>query len=414
MLTPMPNADKEQTIREDARLAALSRYDIIDTPPEEAFDRVTRLTRQIFGVPMSTVTLIDGHRQWFKSRQGMANDETPRAPALCNYAIQQLEPLVIPDTLADDRFRDNPFVAGAPHIRFYAGVQLRGPDGHALGTLCAMDDKPRSFDQSQLSMLTDLANIVMSEMELRTLAMSDSLTGALSRRAFRDEATRAIALAVRHKHDLSCAMFDLDHFKSVNDENGHAVGDMVLKACVDICRQELRETDIVGRLGGEEFGILLPHTGRDAAMIVVEKIREAFARIYVQGKNGQVKVSASFGVAALDRSVSDIDELMNRADTALYNAKDAGRNTCMAWKPTVPVLSGVLRRVLKAGHITFNSGRSTIDCTVRGLSDLGASLAVSSSADVPDRFKLRIPADDFYRLCKVAGKTDTVIEVEFE
>lgn len=414
MVISVAVSDQDEPQHEDARLAALSHYDVLDTPAEEAFDRITRLTRQIFGVPMSNITLIDGHRLWFKSRQGISESEAPRGPALCNFTIQQMQPLVIPDTLADSRFCDNIFVTQAPHVRFYAGVQLRGEDGHPIGTLCALDDKPRNFDQAQLAMLSDLANIVMSELQLRTLAMRDNLTGALSRRAFRDEATRAIALAVRHKHHLSCTVFDLDHFKSVNDANGHAVGDLVLKACVDVCRQELRESDVVGRIGGEEFAILLPHTNRDSAMAVVEKVRAAMTRIHVQGKSGAVKVSASFGIASLDQSVSDIDEFLARADTALYEAKKAGRNTCVAWQPVDPALNNVLRRVFKAGHITFNSGRSTIDCTVRGLSDTAASLALFSSADIPDHFNLQIAADDIDRFCKVTHKTDKRLEVAFE
>lgn len=414
MLTPVAAADKDKMLREDARLDALRRLDVIDTPPEEAFDRITRLTRQIFNVPMSTITLIDGHRQWFKSRQGLTGSETPKAPAFCNFAIQQTQPLIVCDTLSDSRFRDNIFVTGAPHIRFYAGVQLRSEDGLAIGTLCAMDNKPRSFDNAQVAMLSDLAGVVMSELQLRTLAMRDSLTGGLARRAFCEEATRALTLAARHKHDLSCVVFDLDHFKSVNDLNGHAIGDLVLKACVEVCQQELRETDVIGRIGGEEFAILLPYTSRDAAMHVVEKVRAAMTRIYVQGKSGAVKISASFGVASLDLSVADIDALLARADTALYQAKNAGRNTCVAWQPAEPAPGGILRRVFKAGQITFNAGQSTIDCTVRALSDAGAALHVSSTADVPDRFKLQILADDLYRLCKITARTEKNLEVEFE
>jgi|ERR1700690_3647840 hypothetical protein len=108
-----PGARNEQD-----RLAALDNYDVLDTPQEEAFDRVTRLVRSIFGVSMSTVTLIDGHRQWFKSQHGMPNQETERGPALCNAAINHPRPLIVPDTLQDPRFANNPFVVGAPFIRF--------------------------------------------------------------------------------------------------------------------------------------------------------------------------------------------------------------------------------------------------------------------------------------------------------
>lgn len=414
MLTPVAAADKNETLHEAARLDALASMDVLDTPPEESFDRITRLTRQIFNVPMATITLIDGHRQWFKSCQGLEVSETPRAPAFCNYAIQQTRPLIVPDTLCDSRFRDNIFVTGAPHLRFYAGAQLRSEDGYAIGTLCAMDNKPRNFDKAQLATLVDLAAIVTGELRLRKLAMRDGLTGALARRAFREQAMRALTLATRHKHDLSCVMLDLDYFKSINDTHGHAVGDLVLKACVEVCQRELRETDMVGRMGGEEFAILLPYTSRETAMHVVENLRAAITRIYVQGKSGSVKVSASFGVASLDLSVTDIDGLLARADTALYQAKNAGRNTCIAWQSSEPASNGILRRVFKAGQITFNAGQSTIDCTVRGLSDAGAMLHVSSTADVPDEFKLQISADDIYRLCKIVAKTEKNLEVEFE
>jgi len=399
---------------EQDRLAALDQYDVLDTPPEEAFDRITRLVRSIFGVSMSTVTLIDGHRQWFKSQQGMPNAETERAPALCNAAIHHPRPLVVPDTLQDRRFADNPFVVGAPFIRFYAGVQLRSPEGHAIGTLCAMHDQPKTFDNAQLAILVDLAKTVTSELELRTVATRDALTGALSRRALREECSRAISLARRHRFELACIFFDLDHFKNINDTHGHGTGDQVLRACVEACRGELRSTDTVGRFGGEEFVVLLPHTGAQAAMAVAEKIRGAIARCRVEAEAGPLRVTASFGVAALDGGDLDVDQLVKRADAALYAAKDGGRNNCQMWQTVEEVNPGLLRRVLKAGQITFNGGRSTIECTIRGLSRNGAMLQVISTADVPDRFKLGVLSDELYRMCRIATKRDTQIEVVFE
>ncbi|MGY2049219.1 GGDEF domain-containing protein [Methylobacterium sp. JK268] len=403
----------EDHIHEQERLASLDRYDILDTPSEEAFDRITRLTRRMFDVPMSTITLIDGHRQWFKSRQGLAACETSKEPALCNFAVREARPLVVPDTLADARFAANPFVLGEPHIRFYAGVPLRTPEGHSIGTLCAMDTQPRSFPAEHLDTLADLARIVMSEMELRLLAMTDGLTGALSRRAFRDEFSRALALAVRYRHDLSCMMFDLDRFKAVNDQHGHAVGDRVLAAAADACRQELRKSDAFGRVGGEEFAVLLPHTGLLSAMKVAEKLRSAIAQRLIPTARDSIKVTASFGVAALDASVGDIDALLQRADSALYAAKQDGRNRCMEWLPVETVRQSVRRRVLKAGRVSFNSGRSSIDCTVRSLSEEGAGLKIASTAGVPETFKLMIEADNFSRLCQIVSKADQQIEVAF-
>lgn len=400
-------------MREGERLATLDSYDILDTSAEEAFDRITRLTRRIFDVSMSTITLIDGHRQWFKSRQGISASETPKEPALCNVAIREARPLIVPDTTLDPRFAANPFVLGEPHIRFYAGVPLQTPEGHCIGTICAMDEKPRAFRDDQLDTLSDLARIVMSELELRLLAMTDGLTGALSRRAFRDELSRAVSLALRHKCDLSCIMLDLDHFKAVNDQHGHPVGDLVLSAAAAVCREELRKSDAFGRVGGEEFAILLPHTDPASAMKVAEKLRTAIASVRVPTSFRPIGVTASFGVAALTGSVDDPDALLQHADEALYAAKNGGRNRCVEWRPAAIVQQSTCRRVLKAGRISFNGGRSAIDCTVRSLSDMGAGLMIASSAGVPEKFKLLIESDGFSRLCQVVDKSHKTLGVEF-
>ena len=114
-------------------------------------------------MPIITVTFIDEHRQWFKSRQGMKASETPRETAFCNEAIKQEGPFVVEDALADPRFAENPSVTGEPHIRFYGSVPLRTRDGHNIGTLCAIDTKPRLLEPAEISILSDLAHIVMDE-----------------------------------------------------------------------------------------------------------------------------------------------------------------------------------------------------------------------------------------------------------
>ncbi|MET0444864.1 MAG: GGDEF domain-containing protein, partial [Pseudorhodoplanes sp.] len=259
----------------------------------------------------------------------------------------------------------------------------------------------------------DIAAIVMDELELRAIVMRDSLTGALSRRAFRQEASRAISLARRHDHSLSCVVFDLDHFKAINDENGHAIGDLVLKACLDVCRTQLRGSDLIGRIGGEEFAIVLPHTASEAAMEVAHKLRQAFGTILIPGKHASLRFSASFGVSTQHSATRDIDDLLQNADEALYAAKAAGRNACLLWQPRdEPHVADALRRVFKAARISFNAGRSTIDCTVRGLSDRGASLDMASTAGIPQRFKLQIGSESS-RLCSVANVKGNNVRVEF-
>jgi diguanylate cyclase (GGDEF)-like protein len=400
-------------LNDPIRMNSLERYDVLDTSAEEAFDRITRLCCRIFNVPISTVTFLDGHRQWFKSRQGLEETETHRHLAFCQVPIIERQPLVVPDAFEDPRFREHPLVIGEPYVRFYAGVPIRSAEGEPIGTICAMDKKARAFDAQQLDVLSDLAHLVETELELRLLATTDSLTGALSRRAFRQEGQRAIDLALRHRYDLSCLAIDLDHFKAINDAAGHAAGDSVLRATLETCMRILRKSDLIGRLGGEEFAVVLPHAGLAEAHSVAEKLREAIERQAIGAPAGLVSVTASFGVTAMGRAAADIDALLANADHALYEAKAAGRNRCIAWRPDDAELARLGRKVLKAGSIVFNRGGSSIDCTVRRLSDIGAKLDVISSDGVPQRFKLRIEADDFSRACQIVGKEDRHLEVAF-
>jgi GAF domain-containing protein len=154
-------------VNEAARLAALERYAILDTDPEQSFDDLTLLASFIFKTPIAMISLIDGDRQWFKSRVGLAVSETPREVAFCSTAILQSEILVVPDALEDERFRDNPFVVAAPHIRFYAGAPLINEDGYALGTICVVDQTPRELTPEQRDALKALSRLVLGQMEFR-------------------------------------------------------------------------------------------------------------------------------------------------------------------------------------------------------------------------------------------------------
>ncbi len=156
---------------EDERLAAVRRYGVLDTPPDGAFDRITRLASLILEMPIAIVSLVDHDRIWFKSSQGLDGvEQIGRDPGLCASAILTDEPWVIEDARADPRALANPLVAGEFGLRFYAGSALRTHDGHNLGTLCVIDKEPRQLTDEQIGMLDDLAALVVDELELKLAA----------------------------------------------------------------------------------------------------------------------------------------------------------------------------------------------------------------------------------------------------
>ncbi len=146
------------------RVADLKALNILDTPREPRFDRLTALAADVFDVPMAFVNLVDADRQWFKSTCGLDGvSDTPRDVGFCSHAIHEPDAMIIPDASRDERFADNPFVTGDFHLRFYAGVPIRGPRGKAVGTLCLVDTKPREFSAKQLGQLKKMAAIVEAE-----------------------------------------------------------------------------------------------------------------------------------------------------------------------------------------------------------------------------------------------------------
>lgn len=160
-----------KSTNEEARLNALRRLEILDTPQDPAFDKLTSFAARFFKVPIALITFVDEDRQWFKSRYGLELNQTPHDVAFCSHAILEDETFVVPNATEDPRFCDNPLVLGDPNIRFYAGHPIISHEGYKLGTLCVIDNKPRQFSVEEQNKLSELANkvSVLLESRLKTL-----------------------------------------------------------------------------------------------------------------------------------------------------------------------------------------------------------------------------------------------------
>lgn len=306
---------------EVARLETLRSLDILDTPQEERFDRLTRMAKRLFNVPIALVSLVDENRQWFKSCIGLPVSETPRDISFCGHAILGDGIFIIPDAAADERFHDNPLVVNEPNIRFYAGCPLRTPNGGQMGTLCIIDDKPRDFGDDDLSALKDLAAMAEQELAALQLAVLDELTEISNRRGFMTLVGHAIRMCVRQKMSASLVFFDLDKFKLINDAHGHVEGDRALVTFASILHKTLRESDLVARIGGDEFAALLLDTPKALAIDVITRLQ---ARVdeYNQQASHDYKIDFSFGIVDFDPQVhADVEALLADGDALMYECK---------------------------------------------------------------------------------------------
>jgi diguanylate cyclase (GGDEF)-like protein len=242
--------------------------------------------------------------------------------------------MAVEDMTRDGRFSANPLVIGEPKVRSYLGVPLSTPDGYNIGTLCALDNEPRPFDSRDAGILEKFAQIVLEQLELRQIAKQDTLTGALTRRGFMAEAEKEFARAHRYDRPSALVLLDVDRLRSVNERHGHAAGDAVLVAIANACMSTMRKSDIFGRIGGEEFALLLPETDAETARAVAERLRKMVDATIVETNGGDVRTTISCGVAPLPAVAEGAAAWLSEADIALYEAKHAGRNRVVLAAPS--------------------------------------------------------------------------------
>jgi len=303
------------------RLHALKTLHIFDTAHEERFDRVTRMAKRMFGVSISLVSLIDEDRQWFKSKAGLEASETPRDISFCGHAINHDDLFIVNDASTDERFFDNPLVTSAPNIRFYAGYPLKIRKGVRIGTLCLIDEAPRNMDEQDQQLLRDLGTMVEQEIKSIQLATLDELTSISNRRGFLRLVEHSIKMCRRAQKSMSFILFDLNKFKMINDEYGHHEGDFVLTTFAELMLETFRDSDAIGRRGGDEFVAMLNDSDKDN----IDEVLTRFA-LAVQAANVKMNkpytIEYSVGVAHFEHdTIKTADEMMREADAAMYEDK---------------------------------------------------------------------------------------------
>lgn len=349
---PIPRDERE-------RLAALARYEILDSPPERAFDDIVRLASQICGTPVALMGLVDSDRVWNKARIGVPVEETNRDDSFCSHTILQEEPLVVSDLREDERFLDNPNVIGGPRVRFYAGAPLITDDGHALGTLCTLDTVPRTLSDDQTEALAALSRQVVAQLELGRLldlsreeAMTDPLTGLGNRRRLSADLHERLAAATSEE-PLHLFLYDLDGFKQYNDTFGHSAGDTLLVRLSGRLTKAVSGEGRGYRIGGDEFCALVAGDPNR-----IEVLRGAVTSALTEHGDG-FSISASFGAATLPTEATTLRQAYQLADERMY-AQKAGRSPAAARQTH----DALMRMVDEWDHEMHSHGRAVADLSV--------------------------------------------------
>jgi diguanylate cyclase (GGDEF)-like protein/PAS domain S-box-containing protein len=320
----------QQELAEQERVKALHALAILDTPPEDRFDRYTRLAAAAFGVPMALISLVDTDRQWFKSAVGVDVCETPRSMAFCSHTVALDDMLVVPDTHLDERFASNPGVCGAPYVRFYAGQPVRSLDGQPLGTLCIVDTRPRQLDEAGQRMLRDLAQLAQDELNRAMLVQArDAAQDAL--RELNAGLERRVEERTRELHAQNRALEQEIHQRQAA-EQGLRRSEKRIRAIVDSSIAVFISMDEAGRISdwnpaaerlfgwsrAEAIGQLL------TPMIVPERFRVAhdagFARFLATGEGRVLNQRLELPILTRDGSERMVEMAINafRVDGDLF------------------------------------------------------------------------------------------------
>ncbi len=326
------------------QLAALARDSKYFSSVGERFDRITRVAAKLLNAPTTAITLFHHEAEWFKSVRGWQVTNLPLAEGLGYIAAEANEPVIITDTAEDPRTQGHPLVAGPPYYRFFAAVPLYEGLGSVVGTFSVFDTKPRNPEEVDRQSIFDLGGMAQSEVladqidgaqqaltsklgAARREALMDPLTRVWNRRGGNLALKTAFEKADKVNQPVTVCLIDVDKFKTINDSYGHDIGDIVLRKIAEVLSTNLRENDVVSRLGGDEFLLILHGADAEIAATAIERVRSMLAAEPLRTRHGDVSLTVSAGYAVREpHSAKSAAEIILLADQALISSKSEGRN----------------------------------------------------------------------------------------
>ena len=320
---------------DDGPLARCER-DPADLQTSHAFDHLLELARLMLDVPNAALGLCEGAPSCV-----VAPRARDAVGPIAELTIATADVISVADSTNHPRFQAQRHHAGPMRI----GGQIAAPvvvEGRVVAVLSGWDAKPRTFDQTARVLITNLADCAAHEIRLHTRVSHDDLTGFLTRNAFFARLEAAHGSCARAGTPAALAFLDLDHFKALNDNHGHDVGDAVLRAVAEACRDTLDPQAVCGRIGGEEFAILIPHDTLEEATRKLEKVKAAIAALALPD-GPALSVTGSIGVCAFNRTIASVSVWCKMADAALYGAKHSGRNALIVFQDALGLPSAAPR-----------------------------------------------------------------------
>lgn len=351
---------------EEQKSEILQRYQILSEDQSHAPMCIADSIALSLRTPFVIAALNRRYRQWYWCEHGLdgfADEDLQTYFARMHLSQARFD---VADISEEEFFSSNTQGLRIPKFKFIAGVPLNDPNGKRFGTLCVADNAARQMSDADLNLLSSFGRLVSNDICLRSaaryavrdlielenekcdlfeLATIDPLTKALNRRAFMRFSERELARFKRDNGRLATLMLDIDHFKQVNDVHGHAMGDKVLAKLVAVSTNVLRQEDLIGRLGGEEFAIVLADSDASSAARVADRIRQAIKQIKFPSETGPFNVSVSIGVSEPFYNEASINESMERADAALYRAKRSGRDRVEIASENVSIPDTIIQNV---------------------------------------------------------------------